>query len=109
MEIGEEHAADLTIVDLNGRVDSSSAGALAEKLASLIEARRRQLVVNLDRVDYISSAGFRVLLVASRLAEAAEGKLALCGLSPDLQKLFSLASFTELFEIHATRPPGPAS
>jgi anti-sigma B factor antagonist len=109
MEIGEEYAADLTIVDVNGRVDSSSAGALAEKLTSLIEAGRRQLVVNLDRVDYISSAGFRVLLVASRLAEAAEGKLALCGLSPDLQKLFALASFTELFEIHSTRPTGPAS
>ena len=109
MEIDEEHTAGLTIVDVKGPVGSNGAGPLADKLKSLIGAGRTQLVVNLDKVDYVSSAGFRVLLVASRLAEAAKGKLALCGLSPDLQRLFELAEFTDLFEIYPSRPKASAS
>jgi anti-anti-sigma factor len=109
MEIDEEHTADLTIVDVKGPVGSNGAGQLADKLKSLIDAGRTQLVVNLEKVDYISSAGFRVLLVASRLVEKAKGKLVLCSLSPHLQSLFELAEFTDQFEICPSRPKVSAS
>ena len=53
---------------------------------------------------FISSAGFRVLLVASRFAEESHGKLALCSLAPGVQKLFELTALTDLFEIYTSRP-----
>jgi anti-sigma B factor antagonist len=109
MEIAEEYAADFTIVDVKGRIDSASAKALADKLTSLTEAGRSRLVVDLGQVDYISSAGFRVLLVAARLAEGANGTLSLCRLSPEVQKLFELAAFTDLFEILLSRPKASIS
>ena len=104
MEIGEEYAAEMTIVDVRGRIDSNTAKALADKLSSLINAGRTRIIVNLEHVEYISSAGFRVLLVGSRRAEEANGKLILCGLSADIQKLFNVTAFTDLFEIHPLRP-----
>src|SRR6516225_1016425 len=104
MDIGEARGADATIVDVKGRIDSNSAKALGDKLTNLIEAGRTRLVIDLSQVDFISSAGFRVLLVASRLTEEAKGALALCSLSPEVQKLFELAAFTELFEIYPARP-----
>jgi anti-sigma B factor antagonist len=109
MDIVEEHTADVTIVDVKGRIDSASAKALEDKLTSLAEAGRSRLVIDLDQVDYISSAGFRVLLVAARLAEEANGTLSLCRLSPEVQKLFELAAFTDLFEIHPSRPKASTS
>lgn len=104
MEIGEEYAGEATIMDVSGRIDSNTAKALADKISSLIDAGRTSLIVNLEQVEYISSAGFRVLLVGSRLAEEADGKLVLCGLSADVQKLFDVTAFTDLFEIHRSRP-----
>jgi anti-sigma B factor antagonist len=104
MEIREELATDVTIVDVKGRIDSASAKSLGDRLTSLIEAGHARVVVDLDQVDYISSAGFRVLLVAARLAEEASGNLALCRLSAEVRKLFELAAFTDLFEIHQSRP-----
>jgi anti-sigma B factor antagonist len=104
MEISEEYSVDATIVDVKGRIDSTTAQALGDKLTSLIEAGRTRLVIDLNQVDYISSAGFRVLLVSSRLAEESHGKLALCSLAPGVQKLFELTAFTDLFEIYTSRP-----
>jgi anti-anti-sigma factor len=104
MDIGEAQTAQGTIVDVKGRIDSNSAKTLGDRLTNLVEAGRTRLVIDLNQVDYISSAGFRVLLVASRLAEEAQGSLALCSLSPEVQKLFELAAFTDLFEIHPSRP-----
>lgn len=106
MEIGEKLAADVTIVDVKGHIDSGSAGELGDRLAALFQAGHARLVVDLEQVDYISSAGFRTLLIAGRAAEKASGKLALCRLSPEVKRLFEIANFTELFEIHATRPIG---
>lgn len=109
MEITEQQGADVTILDVKGGINSNSAKMLGDRLTGLIEAGCTHLVVDLDQVGYISSAGFRVLLVAGRRAEDANGKLVLCRPSPDVQKLFELAGFTDLFEIHPSRPDGSMS
>ncbi len=109
MEMGEKLAADVTVVDIKGHIDSASAGPLGDRLAALLQAGHARLVLDFEQVDYISSAGFRTLLIAGRTAEKANGRLALCRLSPEIRKLFEIANFIELFEIHATRPGGPST
>jgi anti-anti-sigma factor len=74
----------------------------------LLESGRTRLLIYLHQVEYISSAGFRILLVANQLAEQAQGALSLCELSPQVQRLFTLAAFTDLFEIHPSRPKAAA-
>ena len=64
---------------------------------------RARLVVDLKQIIYISSAGFRALLVAGKLADETKGTLALCGLSAELQRLFDLGAFTDLFTIYGSR------
>jgi anti-anti-sigma regulatory factor len=44
-----------------------------------------------------------VLLLAGRLADDTNGKLALCGLTSEVQRLFDLGAFTDLFVIYASR------
>ena len=103
MEIAEQRAGEITIVEVKGRIDSNTAKAFGERLTSLIKTGRARLVVDLKDIIYISSAGFRALLVAGRLADETNGTLALCSLSVEVQRLFELGAFTDLFVIYPSR------
>ena len=106
MDIAEEHRGDITIVEIKGRIDSNTAKTFGERLTGLIKAGRMRVVVDLKHLVYISSAGFRALLVAGQLAEESKGTLALCGLSSEVQRLFDLGAFTDLFVIYGSREEG---
>ena len=106
MEIAEQQAGQITIVEVKGRIDSNTANAFGERLIGLIKAGRLRLVVDLKHIIYISSAGFRALLLAGRLAEETNGTLALCSLSTEVQRLFDLGAFTDLFVIYPSREEG---
>jgi anti-sigma B factor antagonist len=106
LDIAEEHRGDITIVEIKGRIDSNTAKPFGERLTGLIKAGRMRLVVDLKHLVYISSAGFRALLVAGQLAEETKGTLALCSLSSEVQRLFDLGAFTDLFVIYGSREEG---
>jgi anti-sigma B factor antagonist len=106
MDIAEQHTGEITIVEVKGRIDSNTAKAFGEKLTSLIKSGRARLVIDFRNIVYISSAGFRALLVAGRMAEETQGALALCSLSNEVQRLFDLGAFTDLFAIYGSRDEG---
>jgi anti-sigma B factor antagonist len=106
LDIAEEHRGDITIVEIKGRIDSNTAKSFGERLTGLIKAGRMRVVVDLKHLVYISSAGFRALLVAGQLAEESKGTLALCSLSSEVQRLFDLGAFTDLFVIYGSREEG---
>ena len=103
MEISEQHAGKITIVEIKGRLDSNMARPFAERLTSLINAGHVRLVVDFKHIEYITSAGFRALLVADQLAKRINGTVALCSLPDDVRRLFEIGGFTDLFPIYATR------
>ena len=103
MEIAEQHTGEITVVEIKGRIDSNTAKVFGERLTGLIKDGRARLVVDFKQIVYISSAGFRALLLAGKLADEANGTLALCGLSVELQRLFDLGAFTDLFVIYPSR------
>jgi anti-sigma B factor antagonist len=106
VDIAEEQKGDITIVEIKGRIDSNSAKPFGDRLTGLIKDGRKRVVVDLKELVYISSAGFRALLLAGRLAEESQGRLALCSLSAEVQRLFDLGAFTDLFLIFSSREEG---
>lgn len=106
MEIAEQQAGDITVVEVKGRIDSSTAKLFSERLSNAIQAGDARVVVDFEHIIYISSAGFRALLMAGRLADETNGKMALCGLSAEVQRLFDLGAFSDLFEIYPSREDG---
>ena len=108
MEIAEQHAGAITVVEVKGRIDSNTAKVFGERLTGLIRDGRTRVVVDFRQILYISSAGFRALLVAGKLADETNGTLALCGLSVEVQRLFDLGAFTDLFTIYSSRDEGLA-
>jgi anti-anti-sigma factor len=103
MDINEEQLGGVTALSVKGRIDSGTAPEFGGKLEAAVSAPMSRLVVDLRELEYISSAGFRVLLVAAKRAEATDSKLVLCSLPAKVQQLFDLGGFLDLFAIVASR------
>jgi anti-sigma B factor antagonist len=106
MKLVEAVAEDVTIVEAYGRIDSTTAKEFGDRLVSLLQAGRGSLVVDLKNIAYISSAGFRALLIANRAATGRQGKLALCGVIGEVKRLFDIGGFSNEFIICATQADG---
>ncbi len=85
------------------RLDSSSAGAFSEELESVTESAGRTVVVDMEGLDYIGSAGLRAIMQAVRKTQQQGGRLALCSLSSDVRAVFQTSGFDQLIDIHPSR------
>ena len=109
MDLSEERMDQVTALSVKGRIDSTTALQFGQKLESAVAVPSGRLVVDLRDLDYISSAGFRVLLVAAKRADQSGSRLVLCGLSSKVRQLFDVGGFLDLFAITATRDEAIAS
>jgi anti-anti-sigma factor len=108
MELIESSADGVTVVEPRGRMDTVGAKPFGDRVVELIRAGCRQMVIDLKHIQYISSAGFRALLIARKQSADAQGKLVLCGRSAEVRRLFEMSAFTEMFTICGTREEGLA-
>lgn len=100
METEVSRKGSVVIVSAGDRLDSNSSAAFQERLNKVIE-NEPSIVVDMSRFNYVSSAGLRVLLMAAKQCKAANRKLALCGLQPDVHMVFDISGFLPLFSIFA--------
>jgi anti-sigma B factor antagonist len=103
MDLVDEKIGDVTLLAVKGRIDTTTAKIFGDKMETLIKSGRHRLVIDLGQTPYISSAGFRALLIGARMTEQANGKFVLCALSADMKRLFDIGAFTDLFVICASR------
>jgi len=92
-----------TVLDAVGRIDSVTATALEEKLLGLLKEGPQALIIDFARVDYISSAGLRVLLMAAKQSKAAHCKFALCSLKAQVRDVFDISGFGTIIALHPDR------
>ena len=99
MEFAQEQAGDVVIAKLTGRLDSSAAQPAEESFVQVLAGGTPHLVIDLSNLEYISSAGLRVLLVVAKKVQQAQGKLVLFGLVPNVREVFSISGFDKIFSI----------
>ncbi len=109
MEWPEDAVDGVTVLQGVGRIDSATAPLLQERLTSLMSAPQTRVLIDFTRLEYISSAGFRVLLLAAKRAEQNGSRLVLCGIAGKVRQLFDLGGFLELFTIAGSRVEGIAA
>jgi len=83
---------------LEGSLDGKTAPEAREQLRPFLEANSR-LVLDLRKVDYLSSAGLRLLLLLYRELTARKGKLVLLGVSDDIRNVMSHTGFLNFFTL----------
>jgi anti-anti-sigma factor len=98
MDIARDNDGDVAIFRLSGRFDSNAAGPAEADLGAALTGTPR-LVIDLSGLDYISSAGLRVMLVTARKVQQASGKLALFGLQPTVRQVFTVSGFDTIISI----------
>lgn len=102
LRIDESQLNNVTIVSLKGRMDASSSSMAETVLSRLIESGNREIVVDMSELDYISSAGLRVLLASLKRLREDDGRLLLAGMKPEVQHIFEIAGFQRIFTIYPT-------
>ena len=89
-----------------GRLDSTSSPELERVLTENLEAGTKRLLFDFGDLDYISSAGLRVVLLAGKRLRAVQGKMALVGMRDVVREVFEMSGFLSLFAVAETVEAG---
>ena len=89
-----------TVVQVGGEIDVYTAPKLRETLVSLVDAGHFQLVVDLEKVEFLDSTGLGVLVGGLKRVRTHDGSLALVCTQERLLKIFRITGLNKVFEIH---------
>ncbi len=100
MEITKSDQGGVATVAINGRLDAVSAVDAEKEFSSLLEEGKDKMLIDLAGLDYISSAGLRVLLVVAKRIQQTGGKVALSNLADNVKEVFEISGFSSIFKIY---------
>jgi len=100
MEISTRDHKRASVIRVTGRVDSNTSPEFDAKLKEYINNNRVYLVLELDKTDYLSSAGVRALISAQKAVKPKGGKIVLANPSEKVRDVLKLAALESLFPIY---------
>ncbi len=104
MEITVTVVGEVKVIRIEGRLDTQTSPDAQAQLTQLIDQGATKLVVNFEKLDYISSVGLRILLAAAKQLKGNSGELRICGLNEVVQKDFDISGFTTILTVTKTEP-----
>ena len=99
LQIELEEIDKIIILRLDGRLDAATSPILERKINSLIDEQHSQLALDFSRIDYLSSAGMRVLLSEAKKLHAKHGSLLLFSLNDEVEEVLKMAGFDRILHI----------
>jgi anti-anti-sigma factor len=93
----EQHNGELIAV-LEGRLDTSVAAQTEQELQPLYDCKDQDIVFDCSKLEYISSSGLRIFLNVLKVTKARGGRVFITGMNADINKIFAITGFTNLFE-----------
>ena len=103
MDISEDRKADAVVLALSGKLDATTAKTFEDKILGVINSGAQRLVVDLALLEYVSSSGLRVFLLAAKRLQTTDGKIVMCGLQDHVRQVFDLAGFSSILSIYGSR------
>ena len=103
MTIATETTASATIVALQGQLNSANAGTIEAEVLGIVNGGMRNLVLDFSALDYISSAGLRMVLVVAKRLKQEGGQLVLCGMQPHVREVFDISGFLAILNVEPGR------
>ena len=103
MQLIEERVGDALLLKASGRIDRTTADSFKAALQPHLEQCKpggHIIVLDFSAIDYISSVGFQVLLVAQKRAKAQYGVIALAALQPGVKAIFEIANFSKVIRCY---------
>ena len=105
MEIRTEQEGDVLVALTEDRVD----GANAREFQAAIAGTDSPVVLDMERLVYISSAGLRVILIIARSLQGENRKFAVCSLVGPVREVFEISGFDKIIQTHDTQKKAVAA
>ena len=102
LKLGHYNKDGIEVIDVGGEIDIYTAPRLRELLINLVSKDNYQLIVNLERVEFLDSTGLGVLVGGLKRARAHDGSLDLVCTQERILKLFRVTGLVKVFGIHET-------
>ena len=102
MDIEERTAGTAVVVSLIGRLDGAGALAVEAAVAEIVKRGSVRVVLDCERMSYVSSAGLRAFLLCARHCQRERGRLSIARLKPECRTVIELSGFLSFIDCHAT-------
>ena len=103
MELNAQRDGDIVSVAVEGRLDSTNASQFEEAVNAEVGGSNCSLILDLENLAYISSAGLRAILLITKAIKVKGANIALCALPNQIEEVFSISGFDKIIPIHPTR------
>ncbi len=102
MNITFREAGDITVAEIIGSLDTSTSAQAESLILEMIDNGARKLLIDFEQLDFISSAGLRILLGIAKRLTREEGLLRLANMNDTVKEVFSISGFDSIIQSSST-------
>ena len=102
MQIDTRKVYDVLVIDIDGRLDSRTAGDIADRMVAIATGPDKHVLLNIGKLEYLSSAGLRIILQTAKLLQSNRGELKICSANEAVRNILATAGFDSLLKVHDT-------
>jgi len=102
VKITVSDVGEVKVVRMEGSLDTQTSPEAQTQITQLIDQGATKIVINFEELDYVSSAGLRILLTTAKQLKGNGGELRICGLNGDVQEAFKFAGFHMILTVKKT-------
>ena len=99
MEIDVDEIGEVSVIRISGKLDTLASIEAQDKLTKIIDDGAKNILIDFEKLDYISSYGLRLLLLGTQDVKRVSGQLRICNLSPVVQEVFDVSGFTTIIPV----------
>ena len=93
----------VTVVEMEGNLDTNTSVEAQDHINGLIDDGATKLLTDFTKVDFVRSAGLRVLLATAKRLGGIGGSLRICGLNEAVNEVFEISGFSTILDVFPTR------
>ena len=101
MEISTRNVDGVTVIDISGSLDTQTSGAASDEMARIAQEASKMLL-NLESLDFLSSAGLRVILRTAKQLTGSGGAIKVCNAAGVVKEVMEISGFGSLLDLHAS-------
>ena len=102
MDITTTDSGDVKVLSFQGNLDTNTSPDAESEINTLNDAGAQKLLVNFEKLEYISSAGLRILLATAKKLKGNAGGLKICCLNETVQEVFDISGFSTILSVATT-------
>ena len=103
MDMTTERENGVLAASVGGRIDGTNSAEFEQAMRTAVQEEDRAVIVDLERLSYISSAGLRAVLLTAKFLSNQGAKFALCSLTGPIKEVFEMSGFDKIIRIHGSR------